>query len=139
MFNKIKDWFVDAVSNGGAIVVLVAVLIVGGVAETVQPVSVVREFISPSASAPASPLDPTLTHLGETAMDDWKCPDARWTRVSGGGGTLGPAYISCKAQGIEIRHFVRSVAGMTDPDQAMDTNVYPFQFITVEEAQNRVR
>lgn len=139
MFKSVKDWFVEAVSNGGAILILVIALIVGGVGEVIQPVSLVRDAFSDSTGPASSPIDPTLISLGETAMNDWKCPDARWTRVSGGGGTLGPAYVSCKAQGIEIRHFVRSVAGMTEPDTAMDTNTYPFQTITIEEAINRVR
>lgn len=136
MFTEIKNWFVEAISNGGVIVVLLVAVVVGGVGEVVQPVSLVHDAFSGSP-APAAPIDPTLIRLD--AGDGWTCPDLTWIRTTGGGSTIGPGFVSCKKQGIEIRHFVRTAGNMTDPDQAIDTNTYPQKFITIEEAIQRTR
>lgn len=122
MITKLKNWFMDAVSNGGATLLVVAILLAGALGHVAHdPVSdlLSRASSSPSASAPQP--------------DQYQCEDETWTRISGFDNEYGASYTVCSKNQVVIRHFDGILPPFVERTQAQDQGVYPFIEISVEE------
>lgn len=131
MFRKAKDWFVEAVSNGGAVLAIVGVLLAGAVGEVAQPVDRIGGLINGAAHEPIAnePID-----LNPTG---WKCPDTTWAFDNGYDADVGTTFETCKKNKVIIRHFDRVAPGKLQ-DQAQDQGVYPFEDLDSVDAAIRI-
>jgi len=127
MFHNIKDWTINAISNGGAVLVIIGILFAGMIGEITQPVSKITGWPHGNGAV-FSPVDVTLAQ--------YQCIDDTWTRNAGYIADAGSTYVTCVKDGIVIRYFENPPVGV-EREQAMDTNVYPHVEISVEQAKQR--
>lgn len=122
MFSKLKTWFVEAISNGGIVLIAVAILMAGAAGHVAHdPVS---DFLNKAPSSPvASAPEP----------DTYQCEDNTWTRISGFDNEYGASYTVCSKNKVVIRHFDGILPPLVERTQAQDQGVYPFLDISVEE------
>lgn len=125
MLSYLKNWFVNAVANGGGLLI-VLVLLVGGVGGAVahDPIS---DFLR---SAPAL----RSTDPNAASPREWPCPDGSWAYNSGYAPDIGSVFATCSKNKVIIRHFFNTNPGVKQ-DAFQDQGVYPFVDLeTLEEA-----
>lgn len=136
MFRRIRNTIFEFLSNGGAVLVVVAVLFLG-IGEAAQPVTHIIDFGGSVAREPAANPGPELTPtpgVGTYITQGADCPDSTWERSRGASADVGSSYTTCDKNNVFITYFDRVPAGVNSA-QAQDRGVYPFKNLdSVEEA-----